>query len=338
LITVALGYYAYAIATWSALDGVQINFEGHQMFADGDGFGDLEEEGVLGLLGTIAGHLHIRSGERVFATSQVVPGAMSGSWDSVSVSTIKALAYHSGLDLDPEAVAELAVQLGQHDAASPAGTLCTYGSAYGGVCYVTRSPGRVVVDAIRAAPEVMSALEKNLMLFSRVHLPTIARDPSATSLDRNRPARSMARLGELATALRVALEQGNLDRFAALFHECWVEQERAGYVGPLSSQCYRTATEHGALGGQAENLENGGFLLVFCPPEQQDAVTNALSDLALERWPLTLEHSGVQIILQFPWPWANGSGMDTPMPGLGSSAAFGSVSTAARSGGLVSPV
>jgi galactokinase/mevalonate kinase-like predicted kinase len=85
-----------------------------------------------------------------------------------------------------------------------------------------------------------------------------------------------------------------------LLHECWLE---ASCTDRVLNQCYESATANGALGGIATRGASGGFLIVYCPTDRQDGVASALEALGLQRWPLTLEDSGVQVMQVMPLSW-----------------------------------
>jgi D-glycero-alpha-D-manno-heptose-7-phosphate kinase len=53
----------------------------------------------------------------------------------------------------------------------------------------------------------------------------------------------------------------------------------SGISNPVIARHYGLARECGATGGKLLGAGGGGFLLVFCRPEKQPAVRQALSDL-----------------------------------------------------------
>ena len=64
-------------------------------------------------------------------------------------------------------------------------------------------------------------------------------------------------------------------------------------------QVYALARSKGALGGKITGAGGGGFLMLYCPEEYQEAVADALEDAGLRRMVFAFDTGGAQII----WPW-----------------------------------
>jgi D-glycero-alpha-D-manno-heptose-7-phosphate kinase len=66
---------------------------------------------------------------------------------------------------------------------------------------------------------------------------------------------------------------------------------------------YNRAREAGALGGKISGAGGGGFLLLYCLPDRQEAVAEALSDY--REMPFALERDGSKVIFNVRregWP------------------------------------
>ena len=61
---------------------------------------------------------------------------------------------------------------------------------------------------------------------------------------------------------------------------------------------YEAARQAGATGGKLLGAGNGGFLLVYAPPERHPAISHALADL--REIPFRFEPNGSQIIFYRP--------------------------------------
>jgi D-glycero-alpha-D-manno-heptose-7-phosphate kinase len=239
--------------------------------------------------------------------SQVPPGSGLGLSGSVAVSMIKAIAFSCGLDLGPKEVAELACYIEIDKMDMPVGKQDQYASAFGGLNSITFDRHGVSVEPLRLPPQTRQRLVDGMMLFFLG-----ASCQSSTILVRQRERLqkqdpdTMRRLGaakELAMAMRVALESGDLDQFGELLHRSWMEKREIvpGISNPALDQCYQEALDHGALGGSLTGAGGGGFMSLFCPVERQPAVTDALAALGIQRWPCVLEDEGVQVMQSVPW-------------------------------------
>jgi len=307
VVSATIRYYVYTILTPSNSDDIQVIYTDHQPAAQAGACEGLIWNRDLGLPKAIARHFNIRRGLTIFLASQVPPGTGLGLSGSVAVSMIKALAFSSGLDLGPKEVAELACYIEIDKMQMPVGKQDQYAAAYGGLNCITFSKENVSVEPLCLLPEVRLALEENLMLFFSGVSPH-----SSSILQRQKQAARKAdkvfvrRLGvikELGLGMRVALESSDLETFGELLHRSWLIKRELvkGITNPLLDRCYEVALVNGALGGKVTGAGGGGFLMLYCPRDQQKAVTDALGELGVERWPLTLTEEGVQIMQFVPW-------------------------------------
>jgi D-glycero-alpha-D-manno-heptose-7-phosphate kinase len=62
-------------------------------------------------------------------------------------------------------------------------------------------------------------------------------------------------------------------------------------------QLYRLARQAGAVGGKITGAGGGGFLLLYCPHDRQEAVRAALGHL--QEFPFQLEAQGTKAIFNY---------------------------------------
>jgi D-glycero-alpha-D-manno-heptose-7-phosphate kinase len=62
-------------------------------------------------------------------------------------------------------------------------------------------------------------------------------------------------------------------------------------------EIYQAARQAGAYGGKITGAGGGGFLLLYCPHERQEAVREALEHL--QEFPFLLESQGTKVIFNF---------------------------------------
>ncbi len=105
---------------------------------------------------------------------------------------------------------------------------------------------------------------------------------------------------ELALAGRYCLEQGAFDEFGHLLHEGWhLKKQLASRVSNNTIDAiYERARQAGAIGGKLCGAGAGGFLLLYCPHDRQEAVRAALSDLP--ELPFLLSRYGSKVIFNYP--------------------------------------
>jgi D-glycero-alpha-D-manno-heptose-7-phosphate kinase len=82
-------------------------------------------------------------------------------------------------------------------------------------------------------------------------------------------------------------------------HDAWLlKKQLASKISTgVIDELYDTAIAAGALGGKITGAGGGGFLMIYCPRERQDAVRNALHHLA--ELPFHLERDGTKVIFNY---------------------------------------
>jgi D-glycero-alpha-D-manno-heptose-7-phosphate kinase len=310
VVSSTINYYVYTILTAGESDGVQIISADYRALCQRPTCEDLIWNGDLSLPKAITYYFSVHGGVDVFLASQVPPGTGLGSSGSVAVSMIKALAFWCGLDLGPAETAELACYIEIEKMGMPVGRQDQYAAAFGGLNCITFSRDGVVVEPLSLPPGTREGLEKGLMLFftgtSRQSSTILRRQSKASRQGDADTLRRLDAIKSLGIEIRAALEAGDLDFFGQLLHRSWLQKRELteGVTNSFLDQCYQAARENGALGGKVTGAGGGGFLLLFCPEEHQDAVTEALTALGLQRRPFALEDEGVRIMQGMAWPQA----------------------------------
>jgi len=307
VVSVTISHYVYTILTPGWPNGVQIISADYRALCQRPTCEDLIWDGDLRLPKAITYYFNLRDGLTIFLASQVPPGTGLGSSGSVAVSMIKALAFWCGLDLGAAEVAELACYIEIEKLGMPVGKQDQYAAAFGGLNCITFSRDGVAVESLRVSSGTREALEKGLMLFftgtSRQSSTILRRQKQASQQGDRETVRRLEAIKELGLEIRTALERGDLESFGELLHRSWMEKRRLteGITNPFLDQCYQAARESGAMGGKVTGAGGGGFLMLYCPEDQQEAVTEALTELGLQRRLFMLESEGVQVMQVVPW-------------------------------------
>lgn len=308
VVSTTINYYVYTILTPGSPNGVQIISADYRALSQRPTCEDLIWNGDLRLPKAITYYFNLRDGITIFLASQVPPGTGLGSSGSITVSMIKALAFWCGLDLGPAEVAELACFIEIDKMGMPVGKQDQYAAAFGGLNCITFSRDRVTVEPLRIPPETHKALQRELMLFftgtSRQSSTILRRQNQASQEGDRATVRRLDAIKELGLEIRTALERGDMGAFGDLLHRSWMEKRQLteGITNPFLDQCYQAARENGALGGKVTGAGGGGFMMLYCPEQQQEAVTKTLTELGLQRRPFMLDHEGVQVMQAITWP------------------------------------
>ncbi len=222
----------------------------------------------------------------ILTIADVPAGAGLGSSSSVTVGLLNAFYAFQGKLRSPEELAHEACEIEIDFVGKPVGKQDQYAAAYGGFRLYRFEPGgQVRQEPVLCTPELLSELQRNLLLFFTGvtrSADAILEQQSGNIASDGAVRRHLATLRDLAFELRMVLAgEQPLDRFGEILHEGWELKKRAaeGISNPSIEEWYRKAIAAGALGGKLLGAGGGGCLLFYCPHQNQNSVRAELSDL-----------------------------------------------------------
>lgn len=176
-------------------------------------------------------------------------------------------------------------------------------AAYGGlnrIDFSAEGDHRVTPVPVNSARK--HDLENHLMMFFTGFT------RSAETIEQKKIARFNDRTAELRSIYemvnegeRILLDTSRpLAEFGDLLHQAWTQKKKLdeSVSNPTIDAAYAAARTAGALGGKLLGAGGGGFLLMFVPPDRQDAVRQAMSGLTYV--PFTMERDGTSVVLYNP--------------------------------------
>jgi D-glycero-alpha-D-manno-heptose-7-phosphate kinase len=199
-----------------------------------------------------------------------------------------------------EALARQACHVEIEALGKPIGKQDQYIAAYGGLRFIRfLADERVILDKIELPDEERLYFSQRLMLyFTRTtrRSETILTEQKANIKDRLNVLRG---LKELAFQGRELLESSDFDGFGHLLHQGWeLKKQMASKISNSGiDEVYAAARKAGALGGKITGAGGGGFLLLYCPVENQQQVRTALR--GLKELPFRLERDGTKVIFNY---------------------------------------
>jgi D-glycero-alpha-D-manno-heptose-7-phosphate kinase len=185
----------------------------------------------------------------------------------------------------------------------PIGKQDQYASAFGGLNLFQFGSDGVAVEPISLGAETWQTLQRNLLLFftgSARHSTEILSKQSRSSAQEDpRVLAALHNVKTMTAQVKACLVKGDLDGFGELLHHNWQEKKRfaPGITNVRIDEAYHAACQHGALGGKITGAGGGGFLMLYCREQYQDAVTSALSRLGLQRMDFRFEQTGAQVLM-----------------------------------------
>jgi D-glycero-alpha-D-manno-heptose-7-phosphate kinase len=190
----------------------------------------------------------------------------------------------------------------------PIGKQDQYAAAFGGLYCIQFSRNGVVVEPLKVSVETRQRLEQGLMLFftgsSRQSSTILRQQEKASQSGEETAVARLDAIKSLGIDIRNALELGNLNGFGELLHQSWMNKRELiqGITNPFLDECYQAARDNGALGGKVTGAGGGGFMMLYCPQSRQEAVTDALTALGLQRRSFEMDTEGVQVMEASPRP------------------------------------
>jgi D-glycero-alpha-D-manno-heptose-7-phosphate kinase len=227
-------------------------------------------------------------------------GSGLGSSSTVTVGLLNAMYTYLGTPKDQAWLAREACEIEIDVLHKPIGKQDQYIAAFGGQRFIQFCPDdEVGVESINVAPQVARRLNQNLMLFyTNVarKAESVLAEQRQNTVDRMHVLQEMK---SMAVQGRELLCDGRLDDFGWLMHEAWLlKKQLASKISTsVIDELYDTAVGAGALGGKITGAGGGGFLLIYCPRERQDAVRAALHHLP--ELPFHLERDGTKVIFNY---------------------------------------
>ena len=224
-------------------------------------------------------------------------GTGLGSSSSVTVGVLQALYTCQGRIVESDALARQACEIEIQRCGKPIGKQDQYIAAFGGMRFIRFLPDEnVEAEPLELDPAFSQRLNRNLLLF---YTNTTRSASSVLAEQRtNIPARleHLDALQHIALRGADCLRRGDLDQFGQLLHESWeLKKNLASGVSNASLDAlYATARAAGAVGGKIAGAGGGGFLMLYCPLDKQDAVRAALGHL--RELPFAFERDGSRVI------------------------------------------
>ena len=238
-------------------------------------------------------------GVEITSTADVPSGTGLGSSSSFTVGLINALSCYQDKYISKGRLAQEACRVEIEGIGSPIGKQDQYAAAFGGLNFIAfHKDDTVSVDPVIASRDTILELQDNLVMFYTgiTHdANAILSEQKKNVASREDKIQNLIRMCELSRYMKESLEMGELSCFGEILNEGWQRKRElaSGVTSPRIDGLYETAIKNGALGGKLLGAGGGGFLLFYCPKENQVKLKEALG---LEPFDFKFEHDGSSVI------------------------------------------
>lgn len=240
----------------------------------------------------------IREGIEI-ATMADIPseGSGLGSSSTVTVGLLHAMYAYKGELVTAARLAEEACHIEIDVLGKPIGKQDQYIAAYGGLRRIEfHEDGTTQATAVPIPAAGWQRFSESLMLFYT----GLTRSAGSILIEQkaniDEQTKNLLAMKEQVYDVEACLSNHNMNKIGRILHAGWEMKKRL--AGKISSdhidELYERALDAGAIGGKVAGAGGGGFLLLFCPPDRQNAVRAALSDL--KELPFNLENDGSKVI------------------------------------------
>jgi D-glycero-alpha-D-manno-heptose-7-phosphate kinase len=224
-------------------------------------------------------------------------GSGLGSSSSVTVGLLNALYTYQGELVTAERLAREACEIEINILGKPIGKQDQYIAAYGGIRFFRFKPNEeVIVERINLENSFKRKFGANLLLFFTGKTRSsdkILSEQKDNTISKFEILRSMK---HHAVAIREAIEARQFDEVGRVLAESWTHKKQL--ASQISNgdidRMYERAINAGALGGKISGAGGGGFLMLYCPRENQNKIREALKEF--REFPFFLEKYGSKII------------------------------------------
>jgi D-glycero-alpha-D-manno-heptose-7-phosphate kinase len=255
---------------------------------------DIKHPAVRGILS----HLAMSRGVEIHHDGDLPARSGMGSSSSFTVGVLNALHALSGRVRSKHQLAMEAIDIEQNVLRETVGSQDQVSAAYGGFNHIEfHQNGEVSVKPITISRARLGELDSHLMLFYS-GIKRTASDVATSYVEKIGDKKRQLRI--LRDMVREAVEILSSDRpirtFGELLNEAWMTKRSLSSVVSNDDidTIYADAISEGAVGGKLLGAGGGGFVLLFVPPERQEAVRQKLSRLL--HVPFRFEYAGSQVI------------------------------------------
>jgi D-glycero-alpha-D-manno-heptose-7-phosphate kinase len=303
VVSAAIDKYFYAFVNPNEGEGVHIGSSDYRCFDRWLGEEKPIWDGDLRLPRAILHEYGVSKGLSVFLASEIPPGTGLGSSSSVAVALIKAFSTLVGQRLNAAEVAETAYRIESSKLGRPCGKQDQYAAAYGGLNAIYFEKDGVEVAPLAIDSDVRHRLRERLLLFflgSARSASDIGRDQQRATREIDaRVMEALHYLKKAAQETKDALEEGDLPRLGCILRETWEQKKllAGGITNAQIDEVYERALAHGAIGGKVTGAGGGGFLLLYCEPQDREDVCAEMERVGLYRMDFQFDTGGAKVLV-----------------------------------------
>jgi len=199
-------------------------------------------------------------------------GSGLGTSSTLVVAILGAFVEMLKLPLGDYDIAHLAYDIERNDLGLAGGRQDQYAATFGGINFMEfYKDDKVIVNPLRIRQQYLHELENNLVLYftstSRESASIIKEQVKNVSARNEESIEAMHQLKEQARMMKEALLKGKLNEFGEILDFGFQQKRKmaANISNSRVEEIYETAKRAGASGGKISGAGGGGFMIFYCP-------------------------------------------------------------------------
>jgi len=251
------------------------------------------------ILRVVFDKMQIKGGLEVSSIADVPAGTGLGSSSAFTVGLLQNLYARQGKLRKPTDLAKEACEIEIDILKEPIGKQDQYASAIGGLnIFRFKENGQVEIEPMVTGQDLRQQLERNLVMFY-TGIKRNASDILHEQKENSGQSDKLSILTEmvgLVDDLKDSLNNGNLDDFGRFLHQNWLLKQKlaSGISNSAIEEAYNTGLKNGALGGKLLGAGGGGFIIFYCPQENQERLMKGLKGMRM--FPFGFDTEGSKVI------------------------------------------
>lgn len=263
----------------------------------------ITEDSKVNIIKAIILEMQPAYGFELYVRSEVPPHSGLGGSASLCVSVIGVFNHLRKKDrLTRHEIAETAFKIEDENLKNKGGRQDQYATAFGGInLYEFKGEDKIKINPIGAEKNHILEFEKNLLIVFSGRRTTssgeIHTEESQKFFDNFDKLKILHEIKDNGIETEYNLRRGNLKRVGELIMEGWTKKKK---LNPSCSNTYidaliEEAIANGAIGARLMGAGGGGHLLIYCKPDYEHKVKEALSKRGAKAVDFSFDFNGLQI-------------------------------------------
>jgi len=277
VVSTAIDMYVYITVNQRFDDKIRVVYNGNE-------FVDSVDEVKHDIIRHALKLLNIEKGIEIIYTADIpmtTAGIGLSSSSALAVGVLNALHAYKGETVSKEQLAREACYIEIDCIGQNIGIQDQYAVSYGGFRkYRFYSDDSVVAEPLTCDHKYLETLHDNLLLVFTGSGRDSRKILSEQSSNISKRMDNLDAMVETVDRCVESLCKGDIDSWGKELDEAWLKKKSlsSGISNEQIDDMYDRAKKAGALGGKVLGAGGGGFLLLYCKKDKQDAVKNELKE------------------------------------------------------------